>query len=80
MIQRIRAVFRDGTFQPSSACDLPEDCEVDLVVTESPVNSVPVMAEDERRRVLREVTARMRDKPIPVDAPRFSREQLHERG
>ena len=80
MIQRIRAVFRDGAFQPASACDVPEDCEVDLVVTESPGHSVPSMAEDERRRVLREVTARMRDNPIPADAPRFSREQLHERG
>ena len=80
MIQRIRAVFRDGAFQPSSACEVPEGCEVDLAVTESPAHSVPAMAEDERRRVLREVTARMRDNPIPADAPRFSREQLHERG
>lgn len=80
MIQHIRAVFRDGAFQPSSACDVPEHCEVDLVVTKLPAHSDPAMALDERQRVLRQVTARMRDNPIPADAPRFSREQLHERG
>ena len=34
---------------------------------------------EERNRIMEELVARMRDNPIPADAPRFTREGLHER-
>ena len=34
---------------------------------------------EERARILREVTDRMQANPIPEGAPRFTRDELHER-
>jgi len=39
-----------------------------------------VSAPEERARILRETVERMKLNPLPADAPRFSRDQMHERG
>jgi len=79
MTQRMRAVYRDGAFLPAVPCDLPENSEVELVVQEPTTHGPSVTDPDERLRILRRVTGRMRGNPLPADAPRFSRDQLHER-
>lgn len=79
MIRRLRAVFRDGVFVPTSECDLPDQAEVDLLV-EGPSISLPEITDpDERAAILREVTQRMLATPWPGAARRFTREELHER-
>ena len=35
---------------------------------------------EERKRILQRVVDRMKNNPIPEGAPRFSRDELHERG
>jgi len=76
---RIRAVFRDGKFVPTEACSLPESAEVELTV-ESPRILPPTITDPaERSRMMREVVQAMMANPIPAAAPRFTREQLHER-
>jgi len=84
MLQRIRAIYCDGAFRPETPCNLAENSKVELVVQEATVQEVtlrqPSIADpDERRRILRQVTARMQNNPLPSGARRFSRDELHER-
>ena len=76
---RIRAVFENGKFVPQQECSLPEAAEVELTV-ESPQN-VPTVISDpsEQARVMQELLARMKAAPLAADAPKLSRDQMHER-
>jgi hypothetical protein len=79
MIQRIRAIYRDGAFRPENPCDFPENAEVELLVQETTVRAPSVSDRSERLRILRRITERMQSNPLPSAAPHFSRDQLHER-
>ena len=75
----LRAVYRNGVFVPETACQLPDNSEVELVV-QGPVVIPPSVADpQERARIRKRVVERMRQNPIPANAPRFTRDQLHER-
>ena len=79
MSQRLKAIYQNGAFIPQAPCDLPENSEVELII-ESPRVLPPTITDlEERKRILRELIQNMRDNPIPADAPRFTREELHER-
>ena len=75
----VKAVFRNGVFVPTSACDVPENTEVAVLVQGPTIIPPSVTDPEERSRIRREVVERMRKNPISVDAPQFTREQLHER-
>jgi hypothetical protein len=76
---RIRAVFHDGKFVPSEPCALPEASEVELVVQAPGIVPPAISDPAERARVLDEVVRRMMAQPLPADAPRLTRDQMHER-
>ncbi len=79
MSQTIRAVFRDGVFVPQQPCDLPDGSRVELTI-DDPYTIPPEITDPaERAAVLEEVVRSMRENPIPADAPRFTRDELHER-
>jgi len=79
MTYRTKAVYHSGAFVPETQCDLPEDAEVDLLV-HGPLLIPPAITDPERRAcVLRQITERMKQNPIPAGAPRFNRDELHER-
>ena len=79
MTTTVRAVFRKGAFIPHAPCLLPENSEVNLTI-ESPMFPPPAVTDPaERQRILDEVIESMRNNPIPPDAPRFTREEMHER-
>ena len=79
MSQRIKAVFQDGAFVPEEPCDLPDGSQVELIV-EGPLSLPPAEKDpEERKRILKAMIERMKQNPIPADAPRFSRDDLHER-
>jgi hypothetical protein len=79
MNYRTKAIYRDGAFVPETRCDLPEEAEVDLLV-QGPLLAPPSITDPEQRaRVLRQVTERMKQNPIPAQALRFTRDELHER-
>ncbi len=75
----VNAVFRNGVFVPTNECDFPENMEVQVIVRRSTTAPQVVADPEERARIRREVVERMMANPIPADAPRFTREQLHER-
>ncbi len=79
MTQVIRAVYRDGAFRPETPCDFPENSEVEILVQESRVRGPSVNDPAERHRILRQIAERMQGNPLPPGAPRFSRDELHER-
>jgi AF2212-like protein len=76
---RIRAVFQDGKFVPQEPCALPESAEVQITV--EPANITPPLITDpeERKRLLKELVERMKATPLAPDAPKLSRDELHER-
>ncbi len=79
MTYHTKAVYRQGGFFPEFPCNLPEESQVDLLI-QVPSILPPVVADtEERARVLRQVTERMRQNPLPADSAKFSRDQLHER-
>lgn len=76
----MKAVYRDGSFVPREPCGLPEGAEVEIVVQGVPILPAPVTDPAERQRILQALTERMQRHPLPREAPRFTREELHERG
>jgi hypothetical protein len=79
MTYRTKAIYRGGAFIPETRPDLPEGTEVELLV-QGPLLVPPTITDPEQRaRVLRQITDRMKRNPIPANAPRFTRDDLHER-
>jgi hypothetical protein len=79
MTYRMKAFYRDGAFVPEARCALPENAEVDLLV-QGPLRAPPVVTDPvQRNSVLRRITDRMKQNPLPSNAPRFTRDELHER-
>ena len=79
MSQTLKAIYRDGAFIPQAPCDLPEGAEVEITVRSPKVVPPRVTAPEERKRLMNELIQNMLDNPIPENAPRFTREELHER-
>ena len=76
----VRAIYKDGVFQPTDAVTLPEPCLVEFeprLVAEGEAVRPPEIADaSQKAQLLRLVAERMRQNPIPADAPRQTREQL----
>jgi len=79
MSQRLKAIYQRGAFIPQSPCNLPENAEVELIIENPHVLPPLVTDPEERKRILAEMVERMRANPIPANAPRFTREELHDR-
>ncbi|HJQ33879.1 MAG TPA: antitoxin family protein [Pyrinomonadaceae bacterium] len=79
MSQTLKAVYRDGAFIPQTPCDLPEGAEVEITVRAPNLIPPKVTDPEERRRLMDELIQNMLDNPIPDNAPRLTREELHER-
>ena len=79
MSQTLKAIYRDGAFVPQSPCDLPDGAEVEITVHAPNLIPPEVTDPEERRRLMEELLQNMLDNPIPENAPRLTREELHER-
>ncbi len=79
MEQRLRVVFRSGAFFPREQFIAPDGAEFELIVS-SPIIVAPRITDaEERRRILKRLTQRMKENPLPFRTRRFTREELHER-
>jgi predicted DNA-binding antitoxin AbrB/MazE fold protein len=79
MSQRLKAIYRSGSFVPEAPFSLPEGTEVELIV-QGPTTVPPEVTDPgERARILEEIIDRMQKNPIPPDAPPLTRESFHER-
>jgi predicted DNA-binding antitoxin AbrB/MazE fold protein len=79
MSQRLKAIYREGAFIPQMPCDLPEGAEVEITIHEANLLPPEVTDPEDRKRIMSELIQNMLDNPIPANAPRFTREELHER-
>jgi predicted DNA-binding antitoxin AbrB/MazE fold protein len=79
MPQTLKAIYQSGTFILQTACDLLEGVEVKLFVKSPPVIPPKIVDIGSRQDFLRQLVERMQQNPIPSNAPRFTRDMLHER-
>jgi predicted DNA-binding antitoxin AbrB/MazE fold protein len=79
MTQSLRAIYRNGAFIPQTAFELPEGTEVELLVQSSQITSPSIADTERKRQFLRALVERMQQNPIPLNAPHFNRDSLHER-
>ncbi len=76
---RIRAVFRDGKFVPVEPCILPESQEVEITVQSPRIIPPAITDPAARAKAMEELVARMQAQPLPLDAPKLTRDEMHER-
>lgn len=79
MPQALKAIYHSGTFILQTACNLPEGVEVELFVQSSQVAPPKIADIATRQKFLKRLVERMQKNPIPSDAPRITRDMLHER-
>ena len=79
MSQALKAIYRNGAFILQTACNLPEGAEVELFIQSPQIVSPPISGLETKQRLLKSLLERMQQNPIPLNAPQFTREMLHER-
>ena len=79
MSKSLKAIYRRGAFIPKTPCQLPEDSEVELIVQGPLVTQPEIVDPKERANILSNLVTRMQQNVLPVRAPQFTRESLHER-
>ncbi len=82
MSVRLRAIYKNGAFVPKAdgeKVNVPENTEVELTVHDPYVLPPKAKSEEERQRALRELFASWDAHPLRADAPRLTRDEMHER-
>ena len=77
--QALKAIYRNGTFILQSAFELPEETEVELLIQSPHVVSPLLSGVEVKKQFLKSLVERMQQNPIPLNAPRSTRDMLHER-
>ncbi len=75
-------IYRDGAFVPitnGDELDVPENTEVELIVHNPAVLPATAINDEERERALRALMESWEQHPLAPDAPRLTRDELHER-
>jgi hypothetical protein len=78
----LKAIYKDGAFVPvpnGEKLNVPEDAEVELTVHDSRVLPATAKNEEERERAWRALLASWDAFPLRADAPRVTRDEMHER-
>jgi predicted DNA-binding antitoxin AbrB/MazE fold protein len=79
MPQALKATYRNGAFILQTVYELPEGTEVELLIQSPQVISSPISDRATKQKFLKSLVERMQQNPIPLNAPQFTREELHER-
>lgn len=79
MIQKVRAVYQSGKFVLQEPYHFPEGTVVELIVRYPEVIPPEVTDPAEKADVLKGITERMRQSPLPSATPHLTREALHAR-
>lgn len=82
MSVKLKAIYKDGAFVPvtnGERLDVPENTEVELTVHDPYVLPAKATTAEERERALRELFASWDAYPLRDDAPRLTRDEMHER-
>ena len=82
MSLRLKAIYKDGAFVPvpnGENVNVAENAEVEITVHDPYVVSATATSDEERERALRELFASWDAHPLRADAPRLTRDEMHER-
>jgi hypothetical protein len=82
MSVRLKAIYRDGAFVPvpnGERLNVPENTEVEITVHDPYILPPTATSDEERERALRELIESWQQHPLTGDAPRLTRDELHER-
>lgn len=79
MSQALKAIYQNGAFILQTDFDLPEGTEVELLIKSPQVVSPPISETKAKQQFLKLLVERMQQNLIPIKAPHFTREMLHER-
>ena len=82
MSVRLKAIYKNGAFVPvpnGEKLDVPENAEVELTLENPYLVPPKATNEEERQRALRELFASWDAYPLRADAPRLTRDEMHER-
>jgi predicted DNA-binding antitoxin AbrB/MazE fold protein len=79
MPQALKATYRNGAFILQTVYELPEGTEVELLIQSAQVVLSPISDPETKQQFLKSLVERMQQNPIPLNAPQFTREELHER-
>ncbi|MCC6492920.1 MAG: antitoxin family protein [Pirellulales bacterium] len=79
MYEHVRAVFQQGVFRPVTPCAFPENSELDLMV--GPAVLAPPQEQDsaKRKEIRCQLIQLWNARTLAPNAPRLTRDQLHER-
>lgn len=82
MSLKLKAIYRDGAFVPipnGEKLNVSENAEVEITVHDPYVLPATATSDEERERALRELMESWQQHPLRGDAPRLTRDELHER-
>ena len=79
MPETLKAIYHNGAFILKTPYDLPEGTEVEIVIKSSQLLPPQISDIAEQQRFIKALVERMQQNIIPFNAPRFTREMLHER-
>lgn len=82
MSLRLKAIYKDGAFVPISngeKLNVSENAEVEITVHDPSGLSPTATCDEEREPALRELFASWDAHPLRADAPRLTRDEMHER-
>lgn len=84
MSLKLKAIYKDGAFVPipnGEKLNVSENAEVEITVHDPYVVSATATAtsDEDRERALRELFASWDAHPLRSDAPRLTRDEMHER-
>lgn len=82
MSVRLKAIYRDGAFVPitnGEKLSVQENTEVEITVHDPYVLPPTAASDEERACALRELVEGWERHPLASDAPRLTRDELHER-
>lgn len=82
MSVRLKAIYKNGAFVPvanGEKLNVAENAEVELTVHNPYIVPATAKTEEERERALRYLLESWKQHPLAPDAPRLTRDELHER-
>ncbi len=75
----VRVVYREGAFVPQDKCELQDGAEGLVLVAPSAVEPPAITDPSERKRLLADLVGNLKNHPLPLDSPKLTRDQMHER-
>ena len=82
MSLRLKAIYKNGAFVPvtnGEKLNVRENAEVEITVHDPYILPPKATSDEERERALRELFAIWDAYPLRADAPRLTRDEMHER-